>query len=120
MVGKDLKKNILVVSQDPLLIKEGVGGGNAKNHHPAPQGTPPQKGGDVIQIENTNWINKKPEENKIYQCQTRYHGELLSCKTKYATPSVAQVIFKKPILVAPGQSLVLYDREIVLGGGVAV
>ena len=28
------------------------------------------------------------------------------------------IIFKKPILVAPGQSLVLYDREIVLGGGV--
>src|SRR3989344_1380959 len=43
IVGKDLKKNILVVSQDPLLIKEGVGGGNAKNHHPPPPRTPPPK-----------------------------------------------------------------------------
>ncbi|OGI66282.1 ribonuclease R [Candidatus Nomurabacteria bacterium RIFCSPLOWO2_01_FULL_39_18] len=31
------------------LNKEGVGGGNAKNHHPA-YGTPPQKGGEVYEI----------------------------------------------------------------------
>ena len=30
----------------PLLAKEGVGGGNSKNHHLALKGTPPQQGGE--------------------------------------------------------------------------
>ncbi|MFA6523956.1 MAG: hypothetical protein WC264_01115 [Candidatus Paceibacterota bacterium] len=33
-------------NKTPLLNKEGVGGGNSKNHHLALKGTPPQKGGD--------------------------------------------------------------------------
>ena len=34
----------------PLLIKEGVGGGNSENHHPALKGTPPPQGGDKFQL----------------------------------------------------------------------
>jgi excinuclease ABC subunit A len=32
----------------PSLVKEGVGGGNSKNHHLALKGTPPPKGGEKI------------------------------------------------------------------------
>ena len=32
----------------------------------------------------------------------------------------AEVIFEKPILVASGQSCVIYDKDICLGGGVVV
>jgi len=32
----------------PLLNKEGVGGGNSRNHHLALKGTPPQQGGEKI------------------------------------------------------------------------
>ena len=34
----------------PSLNKEGVGGGNSKNHHPALKGTPPQQGGELYEI----------------------------------------------------------------------
>jgi tRNA-specific 2-thiouridylase len=126
IVGKDIKKNILIVSQNknlknlaPLLIEEGVGGGNLKNHHLALKGTPPQQGGEV-QLQETNWISKIPDENKNYTAQICYHGEFLPCQIKCQTSSVGQVIFKKPVLVASGQSCVIYDGDICLGGGVVV
>jgi len=34
----------------PLLFKEGVGGGNLKDHHLALKGTPPQQGGEQIHL----------------------------------------------------------------------
>ena len=34
----------------PSLDKEGVGGGNSKNHHPAQKGTPPTLGGELYEI----------------------------------------------------------------------
>lgn len=120
IVGKDIKKNILYVSQKaPLLGEEGVGGGNSKNHHLAP-GTPPSKGGEEIRLQNTNWISKSyPLEAKSYSCQIRYHGEFLPCTIK-CEKNFAQVFFLKSIVVASGQSVVVYDGDICLGGGVVV
>jgi len=100
IVSKDVKKNILVVGtrQDPVQSNSTI----LTNYR----------------IENTNWISEIPKENKTYTAQIRYHGELLPCKVKYSTPSIAQVIFKKPILVASGQSCVIYDKDVCLGGGI--
>ncbi|MFA6257522.1 MAG: tRNA 2-thiouridine(34) synthase MnmA [Candidatus Paceibacterota bacterium] len=106
--GKNIKKNILYVSQ-----------------------LPPDKGGlrgvefdSKINLENINWINKIPESNKTYTAQIRYHGEFLPCTIKVAEGPErsrrATVFFKKPILVASGQSCVIYDGDICLGGGVVV
>ncbi|MFA6076527.1 MAG: tRNA 2-thiouridine(34) synthase MnmA [Candidatus Paceibacterota bacterium] len=121
IVGKDVKKNILMVSQNPLpnpspLIINGEG-----------------RRGEVIKIINTNWIDKIPEENKSparnafsiadaggYTAQIRYHGEFLPCQIKITGKSKAEIIFKKPVLVASGQSVVIYDKDICLGGGVVV
>ena len=131
VVAKDIKKNTITVSQDknfyPLLAKEGVGGGNLKNHHLAlrqAQGTPPQQGGEknsCLLIKNTNWISEIPKENKKYTAQIRYHGEFLSCRVEHEGPERSRrvkVIFDKPVLVDKGQSCVLYDKNVVLGGGI--
>ena len=118
VVGKDVKKNILIVSQYPLRHSD---------TSPYSRG---RKGGG-ISVESTNWISENyPLEAKSYTCQIRYHGEFLPCQVKCSTPSVAQVIFQKPVLVASGlpaktlvaagQSCVIYDRDICLGGGVVV
>ncbi len=96
VVDKDIKKNTITVSQD-------------SNRHILTNGS--------IDLESTNWIIE-PDQNKTYQAQIRYHGEFLPCKIKCSTPSVQQVIFEKPILAASGQSVVLYDGNICLGGGV--
>ncbi len=119
VVSKDVKKNIIIVSQiSPLLNKEGVGGGNSKNHHPALKSTLPQKGGEKIRISDINWISSTPDENKEYTAQVRYHGEFLPCQVICGSPTSAKVIFEKPVLVAPGQSIVFYDKDICFGGGV--
>jgi len=67
----------------------------------------------VINIANINWISEIPKENKIYQAQIRYHGEFFECRVE------GDIIkFKKDILVASGQSVVVYDKDVCLGGGI--
>ncbi|KKR70821.1 MAG: tRNA-specific 2-thiouridylase MnmA [Candidatus Nomurabacteria bacterium GW2011_GWB1_40_7] len=104
VIGKDVKKNILYVSQN--LTRQ----------------SPDEKSIvlDFVKLKDANWISEVPKENKKYLAQIRYHGEFLSCQVKCSTPSVAQVIFNKPILVASGQSCVIYNGDVCLGGGVVV
>ena len=106
VVGKDIKKNIFIVSQYPYP-------------EPPPDAEGEEKEGDII-LESTNWISGIPDKNKTYTAQIRYHGDFLSCKIKTARQDLAEIIFEKPILVASGQSCVIYDSDICLGGGVVV
>ncbi len=104
IVAKDIKKNVLTVSKYPLRHSD----------------TSPYSRGRLGRgIMHTNWISGIPKENKEYTTQIRYHGELLKCKIKSAK-SKAEIIFDKPIMVAPGQSVVIYDNDVCLGGGVVV
>lgn len=100
VVGKDLTKNILVVSQNKqtAIKPENIN----------------------INLEKTNWINKIPDESTKYTAQIRYHGEFLSCRVTIPETGKATVTFSKPILVASGQSIVLYDKDVCLGGGVVL
>lgn len=100
ILGKDVKKNILIVSQK----KE-------PNHSTILTN---------YRIEKTNWISGEPKKNTKYTAQIRYHGELIPCKVACGSKASAQVTFKRPILVAPGQSCVVYDGDVCLGGGVVV
>jgi tRNA-specific 2-thiouridylase len=100
IISKDIRKNVLVVSQNRTVTDANI----LKNYR----------------IENTNWVTKTPDEKKTYTAQIRYHGEFLSCKVKIYGKTTAEVIFKKPILVASGQSCVVYDGDVCLGGGVVV
>ena len=100
VVGKDMAKNTLIVSQNKqtAIKPENIN----------------------INLEKTNWINKIPDENTKYTAQIRYHGEFLSCKVSIPEKGKAVVTFSKPILVASGQSIVLYDKDVCLGGGVVL
>lgn len=62
-----------------------------------------------------NWISAKPEEDKKYIAQIRYHGEKLSCAVRDST-----IIFDRPVMVSSGQSIVVYDGDICLGGGIVL
>ncbi len=115
VVGKDIKKNTLTVSEQGN-VRHSTGG----RFRPEAGGMPKNFSHFPVFIEKTNWISKAPKENKNYTAQIRYHGELLLCKIKCSTPSVAQVNFEKPVLIASGQSVVLYDGPVCLGGGIVV
>ena len=99
VLSKCVKDNILVVSQDKNLFKE-----NKKNY--------------LICLSNTNWIDKVPKKDKKYQAQIRYHGELYFCTIKLMQGNTAEVQFVEPVLVDKGQSCVIYDGNLMVGGGV--
>ncbi len=95
VVSKDIKKNTITVSQKQGFLE----------HHT----------GLSCVVTNVNWISGIPVENKKYTAQIRYHGEQLPCKVKGPN-----IIFNKPILVSPGQSIVVYDKDLCIGGGVVI
>jgi tRNA-specific 2-thiouridylase len=70
-----------------------------------------------VVLEETNWIAGAPEEGKTYTAQTRYHGTAHEC-TVSIKDGETKVVFSKPHMAPSGQSLVLYDGDICLGGGI--
>jgi len=122
VVGKDIKNNILYVSQkkfkkDSLMFFDGLAGvGDPGDRGPEKNIKEPF----LLNLKNTNWIFEIPKANKNYTTQIRYHGEFLSCKIKCAKSNFAQIIFDKSVLVASGQSCVIYDKDVCLGGGVVI
>ncbi len=67
-----------------------------------------------------NW-QVSPSSNR-FRCtaQTRYRQTAMACEV-FLSEGQAQVIFNEPVrAVTSGQSIVFYDNEVLLGGGVIV
>jgi tRNA-specific 2-thiouridylase len=79
------------------------------------------KGKQTVSLENINWISGTvPDSEKIYTARTRYRAELFPCKIS-ANGKETKIEFLEPQEPsAPGQSLVVYDDEECLGGGVII
>jgi len=97
VISKDIIKNTITVSP-----KQGLGLEKSKNY---------------IDLINTNWIIE-PQKDKKYQAQIRYHGELLNCMITCIGQTYAEINFEKDVLIDKGQSTVVYDGDICLGGGI--
>jgi tRNA-specific 2-thiouridylase len=102
IIGKDIKKNILYVSQNKNYFQK-----SSENSF-------------CLNIKDTNWISEVPKANKNYNAQIRYHSEFLPCQITVLPKNKAKIIFMKTVLVASGQSCVFYDNDICLGGGIVV
>ena len=105
VISKDIKKNSITVSPRSDL------GNRLRNIHR-------QDLCNCIGLACVNWISEMPKNNKRYKYQIRYHGELLDCKIKILNVEEAEIIFNKNILVDKGQSIVVYDGDVCLGGGI--
>ncbi len=99
IVGKDIAKNILIVSdkkyEGEILKKE-------------------------IQIEKVNWNQgEEPSLKKKFQARIRYRQELENCKIEKVAKDSYKIIFDKgQTAPASGQSVVIYDKDVCLGGGI--
>lgn len=71
-----------------------------------------------LSLIKTNWILKKPEIGRGYSARVRHLGELLSCTLASIDNSESEFVFDEPQALAQGQSVVMYDGDICLGGGV--
>jgi tRNA-uridine 2-sulfurtransferase len=103
VAGKDMQKNILIVVQGhdhPLLL--------------SPQ----------LKAQDASWIlGKRPEVNTNYCAKTRYRQSDAPCHFVNLEPQGLEFTLnfsEKQWAITPGQSAVLYDGEICLGGGIIV
>ncbi|HAQ02855.1 tRNA 2-thiouridine(34) synthase MnmA [Candidatus Nomurabacteria bacterium RIFOXYC2_FULL_36_8] len=99
VVSKDIEKNTITVSP-----RSDLGEKKDKLHR-------------TVLCSNANWILGMPEKDKTYKAQIRYHGELLDCKVG-VTGLTCEITFDKNVLVDKGQSVVIYDGDICLGGAI--
>ena len=99
VVGKDVERNLLIVDQgsdSPYLLST------------------------RIQTEQAHWIAGSPPA-AVFTCmaQTRYRQSEEACEVRVRDDGSLDVRFQQPQRAAtPGQSLVLYDGDVCLGGAV--
>ncbi len=100
VVRKDLKTNTLIVTNkvdDPALKTKD------------------------IEIHSVNWITSPKKFPTKLRGRFRHQGELQPLAVKKISKDHYNIVFAKPQkAVASGQSLVLYDGKVCLGGGVIV
>ena len=96
VLDKDLKKNLLIVTRNEkdLLKRE-------------------------LLCKDVNWISEKGSNFPLkVEAKIRYRQELADA-TVYPKNKICRVVFKKPQrAITPGQSIVFYKGEEVLGGGI--
>jgi tRNA-specific 2-thiouridylase len=98
VAGKDLAGNRLIIVQGhdhPLLLS------------------------DSLHAKDLNWIGPPPRMGGRYGAKTRYRQEDASCVVEAIDEEGLRLRFDAPQwAVTPGQSVVLYDGDVCLGGGV--
>ena len=72
-----------------------------------------------LKAADTSWVAGPPEKGRSFSGKTRYRQADAACTLAGAEKNEIAVEFSAPQwAVTPGQSVVLYDREVCLGGGV--
>ncbi|HEU5114727.1 MAG TPA: tRNA 2-thiouridine(34) synthase MnmA [Candidatus Paceibacterota bacterium] len=95
VVAKDILSNTITVS------------------HRSPDGSLPIEKREY-KIIRENWT-VTPSKDKEYCARIRHLGDLLPCKVEGD-----RVIFENKVIIASGQSIVVYDGDICIGGGIVV
>lgn len=94
VIGKDLERNQLIVSQ---------------TIHPRLQSR-------RVVLSECVW--RQLLEQKLYTAQIRYHGTFQSCSISFHDGEYSIELDIDDPTLAPGQSVVIYDKEVCIGGGI--
>ena len=99
VAGKDMASNTLIVVQGhdhPLLLRS------------------------ELLAQDLNWISGNiPDLSRAYAAKTRYRQQDAVCTLNLADDGRLHVAFDTPQwAVTPGQSVVIYDGRVCLGGGI--
>lgn len=96
VVGKDLENNEILVSHDkPSTSRE-----------------------HSISMEKVSFVCEEPELGKIYEARGRYRAPLAKVRLISEDNEWKAEVVEGELVHTPGQSLVLYDGEKCLGGGI--
>lgn len=82
---------------------------------------------DQFSLTSAHWINASPAINKTYQVRTRHRAPTVNCKffaigdSSDKKSEVMGLKLEGPIrALTPGQSAVIYDGDVCIGGGVII
>ena len=99
MAGKDMQKNELIVvcGHDHALLQK-----------------------DRLRAADLSWVSgSAPDAAAAYAAKTRYRQADAPCRIAGLEDDFAELSFEQPQwAVTPGQSAVLYQGEVCMGGGV--
>lgn len=99
VVGKNMEKNTVTISQKNTAGKLA-------------------RAQTEVTITDCNWMSSAPKSGKTYQARARYRAPLQNCKVSLSHDCILISFLDGSQTVAPGQSLVLYSGEVMLGGGI--
>jgi tRNA-specific 2-thiouridylase len=97
VVGKDMKKNLVYVTTD--LNDESLWK-------------------DQIKIDQLHWINDAPKAGKEYKARMRYRAGVVKCKVNIRGSKATVDLSEPERAIAVGQSVVVYEGDRVVGGGI--
>ncbi|MCH9643702.1 MAG: tRNA 2-thiouridine(34) synthase MnmA [Gammaproteobacteria bacterium] len=99
VVAKNIEKNQLIVAQD--------------HQHPLLMNT-------ELYFTQADWVSGQPPALPFKgHAKTRYHQDFHACTLSESDNGCYHVVFEQPQrAITPGQSVVLYDKDICLGGGI--
>ena len=95
MVAIDAKKNTITVSSSPKDAER-----------------------SRVSVIDTHWIGEPPQAGRTYDAEVRYHQKPQKARVRTDNKGT-HINFDDPQLVAAGQSVVIYDGDVCLGGGIA-
>jgi len=72
-----------------------------------------------IDLNNVHWINDKPIQGK-YHARVRHRAALIDVELEFVENNVKLELANTQRAIAAGQSIVIYDSNICLGGGIVV
>jgi tRNA-uridine 2-sulfurtransferase len=96
VIAKDMDTNTLTVS------------------HEKPEIAP----GSRIALESASFVSDMPAEGKFYQARARYRAPLATVYLHASDSRWEAEIIEGELVPVSGQSLVIYDKETCLGGGI--
>jgi len=99
VTGKDMDKNTVYVTSD--LSDESLWS-------------------DTINLTNVHWINSVPDDKNL-SVRTRHRAKLIDAELVKNDDGSASLKLKEKVrALTPGQSAVLYDGKVCLGGGIII
>lgn len=73
-----------------------------------------------VELSAVHWINQPADTTKSYQIRVRHRAPLIESRIEFDGDNLTLKLSDEQRAVTPGQSVVIYDGQVCLGGGIVI